>query len=44
MGFLLMDPFAMLVYISGPHHPHKPWAFSLGTRLDAEAIYEQHES
>lgn len=43
-GLLLMHPFAMLAYMPGPHHPHESWDISLGARLDAEAIYEQHES
>ncbi|MBI4795566.1 MAG: hypothetical protein HY790_06965 [Deltaproteobacteria bacterium] len=29
VGYLLIHPFAMLAYILGPQHPHKPWDFSL---------------
>ena len=44
MGYLLMNFFAMLAYILGPHHLHESWDISLRARLDAEAIKEQHES
>ena len=44
MGYLLMNFFAMLASILGPHHLHESWDTSLRARLDAEAIKEQHES
>ena len=44
MGYLLMNLFAMLASILGPHHLHVSWDFSLRARLDTKATKEQHES